>query len=719
MDSNGWKYLPTKGVLVFAVLYLVIIYGNSLQVPFLFDDRQNIVDRQDLQVTRLSPEAIVETFTRGGKIIRPLSYLSFALNYYVGGHAVSGYHAVNIAIHLIVTVFLYKTMLLFLYLGDNRLRQDQKVCVAGLATILWAAHPIQVTGVTYIVQRMTSLATMFYIIGLWGYLRGRMEMQAGKKGSPLRWLLPVLFAFLAGVCSKEIAILLPLGFILVELFFFKGLERAVRHPFAALCVGILMAAGILLLGVLFLGVNLKTAVSDSYALRPFTFEQRLLTEPRVLFFYVSQLFYPVAERFAMFHFIPLSESLLLPLTTSGAIGGILVAVILSFFPGSKYPLLGFPVLFFVVHHLLESSVFSLEIVYEHRNYLPSLFLFLPLSFFFFLFLDFYKPRSRWVWGAAVTFMTAVIFLLGLVTHGRNHDWRTVESFWKKELSATPELIRPYLGLGWYYTRPESRNLDMAAALFREGTTKKSYHNKFERADLWLNLARVYKQRRDFGKAGQLALTSRDLYQEKIDRFPFLANNTAVRKKFAEVYSVLAQISAHMDIGKALVYIDKSIALHHTARYDKKKGLLLMQAGRYSEALTVLQQSFQKAPGFWQVFLPLGQAMTASGYISRGYWYYRRYLRKALNTEPLFTPVYLYLAENRYLAGESAQGDQYLQQFLYLTPNHEVARVCKKMAGTHPDMVPFSQKEMMREKVKNFLCRGENTNFPDFAFIPEQ
>ena len=85
-----------------------------------------------------------------------------------------GYHLVNFIIHFTATVFLYLFIKnsLMLPIFDNRYH-DRAHLAAFLSAIIWAIHPIHVTAVTYIVQRMASMAGMFTIMSMYGYLKAR------------------------------------------------------------------------------------------------------------------------------------------------------------------------------------------------------------------------------------------------------------------------------------------------------------------------------------------------------------------------------------------------------------------------------------------------------------------------------------------------------------------------------------------------------------------
>ena len=166
-----------KGAIAFIALAFlcIVIYSNSIKASWHFDDYENILENTRIQITDIHPATISKSFfaSPDGKQTpyRSVAYLSFAINAYFGGKDVMGYHMVNIAVHLITALMLFLTVLkLFETPNLNGQSGYQPLFIAFLTAALWAANPIQTQAVTYIVQRMASMAAMFYIIGLYFYI---------------------------------------------------------------------------------------------------------------------------------------------------------------------------------------------------------------------------------------------------------------------------------------------------------------------------------------------------------------------------------------------------------------------------------------------------------------------------------------------------------------------------------------------------------------------
>jgi len=362
--------------IAFALLLFLIlpIYSNTFSASWHLDDDPNIVNNSQLHIENLMPETLWKTFfAKPGpveKFYRPLPCLTFALNWYYGGDNVTGYHAVNIAIHILTAIFLYLSILnLFKSPNLEEKVKGKEHFIALLSAALWAVNPIQTQAVTYIVQRMAIMAAMFYILGINFYIKGRL---ADVRSKQILFYTGCLFSFLLALGSKENAILLPLSLILVEIIFFQksgslGEKKKIIWAALASTIFILFLFG----GLLFLmkkdPLNYLNQLSE---IRPFSFSERLITEPRIVLNYLSQIFYPAPNRLSIEHDVLLSTSLLKPWTTLPAILIVLCLIGLGLSQIRKRPLIAFGILFFFLNHIVESTILPLELVFEHRNYLP-------------------------------------------------------------------------------------------------------------------------------------------------------------------------------------------------------------------------------------------------------------------------------------------------------------------------------------------------------------
>ena len=434
---------------LFCLLSIFLIYANSFNASWHLDDYQNIIQNQKIHIQNVSPKSLKGTFFASSdrgfftetSLYRPIPMLSFALNWYFGKAHVWGYHLVNTLIHCFTAFFLY----LCLYslfsrspLGKTRLNPQS---IALLATLMWAIHPIQVQSVTYIVQRMTSLAGFFYVLCLFSYVRFRLSFQMPAR---IQWASLVVFSFVAAVMSKENAVTLPLNIWVLEFVFFKGLnDKGIRKQFYISAILLLMVGTGLVTYVL-MGNNLF-GLLDNYDVRSFSPAQRVLTQPRVIAMYLGKIFFPVPSQYTIDHDLFHSSSLLVPWTTLPSIVFLMAFVILGFVSLRRFPWLGFGIFFFCIAHGVESSMLSLELVFEHRNYVPSMFLFPPIALGIARTLEKYRSRSRGglVHIALVCFVPVMIVTLGLGTRARNFDWHSEISLWEDALKKAPKSARAH------------------------------------------------------------------------------------------------------------------------------------------------------------------------------------------------------------------------------------------------------------------------------------
>ncbi len=447
----------SRSLLAFIFIGIIFFcYSNTFQASWHLDDEPNILTNSNLHITELSLQQVSRTLRahpngKQDKLYRPLACLTFGLNWYIGQDNVYGYHVVNLTVHILTAWFLFLTLQLLLYIHYKKQYPPQFFTGAALlAALLWALAPIQTQAVTYLVQRMASMAAMFCIISIYTYLRGRIASE--KK---YIWYFFCILAFFAALGSKENAILLLPSLVLLEFSFFKHGTITKRQfvIFAVTASVLLIAATFFVrygLGHTPFSFSSPLSFLDSYSSRSFTFSERILTQLRIVLMYLSQIFLPVADRLSIEHDINLSGSLFSPWSTFPSIILIFSLIVGSFSYLKKYPMICFPILFFFLNHTVESTIFPLELIFEHRNYLPSLFLFLPLGILVahILYSNPPQPLFRRI---AVTLCT-VLFLIvsGHATYTRNLAWATEGTLWTDVLRKAPNSARAAHNLGRYY-----------------------------------------------------------------------------------------------------------------------------------------------------------------------------------------------------------------------------------------------------------------------------
>ena len=305
----------------------------------------------------------------GGPLRRPVSMLTFAANFYLSGFSPFWFKLTNLLIHCVNGVLVYFFGLLIVRAaassGNSLIGAP---LVAMVVAALWAFNPIQLTSVLYVVQRMTSLSSLFVLMALILHVWARQKNGLGWKNVVCYALAWGIFLPLA-MLSKETGVLYLLYVAAYEValhrHFTGGLDR-----FAKTYLGFIGLAGVGLL--VYLGFIPESGLLRAYEGRTFTFSQRVLTEPRIIWAYIQMILAPTMPAFGLYHDdFSVSTGLFKPVETFFAIGGLVSLLVLTFWTRRAAPLVSFGILWFLVGHSLESTIFPLELMHEHRNYLPS------------------------------------------------------------------------------------------------------------------------------------------------------------------------------------------------------------------------------------------------------------------------------------------------------------------------------------------------------------
>ncbi len=365
--------------LIAIVGLVVAIYLPGLQGPFVFDDDYHIVSNPAIALENVDFASLrhAAMTNNSGPLKRPLAMASLALNHYFAGGTANTFpfKTTNLIIHLINTGLVYWFSLLLARQLSARPDYNNGRLLDWLPTLtaaIWALHPLQLTSVLYTVQRMTSLSALFVLAGLIIFIHGRSRIDKGRRLGYVLMTTGLVGGLVLGLASKENAALLLLYVLIIELIFFRGTINSKRTAHRLKWFYGIGVFGPCLFALCWLLVN-PELVSQTYAWREFGIYERLLTEPRILWFYISLLMLPGPHRLALFHDdIVLSTGLFEPWTTAVALGGLLLVATLGLVFLRKYPVLGFSILWFLAGHAMESSIIGLELAHEHRNYISML-----------------------------------------------------------------------------------------------------------------------------------------------------------------------------------------------------------------------------------------------------------------------------------------------------------------------------------------------------------
>jgi hypothetical protein len=479
----------------------IIAYSNTFRAPFLFDDRAQIQNNQMIKDPANFLLALEgHLFNSSGYRYIPsrlLGYLSFALNYHFGGVDVWGYHVTNLVIHILNGFLVY--FLLKLTFKTPMMRRGPPLgepsgtgvpysaLIALFTALFFVSHPVQTEAVTYIVQRFASLATMFYLLSLVMYIKGRLlqvkaEGKVEQKDSsleprsspavlPSTLALPLTCFFLSllfAVCAmktKEISFTLPLVIVLYEsIFFATPLKKRLLF-----LLPVVLTIVIVPLSFMRSGKPLGEILSDVSAMTRVQTQiprgDYLVTQMRVITTYIRLMFVPIDQNldydYPIYHSLftpPVLLSFLFLLTLFGAA----VWLLYKSRQGARgyggppktdgsshdsrftiYRLISFGIFWFFITLSVESSVIPIaDVIFEHRLYLPSVGLLTAITAGVFLAAAGLKKGK-----SIIPVLVVITLALSATTYARNNVWKDETGFWEDVVKKSPRKARPHIDLG--------------------------------------------------------------------------------------------------------------------------------------------------------------------------------------------------------------------------------------------------------------------------------
>lgn len=412
---------------------------------FIFDDLPNIVRNGNLRIAGGGVEDLLyAAYSYNAGHSRALSMFSLALDLWRGGLDPQVFKTTNLCIHALTTVVLalfFRRLLTLAQWPPRRAAMGALVMAA-----VWAIHPLQVSSVLYVVQRMQTLCTLFVVASLWAYLAMRQAQILGLRSR--HWgLLALLFGILA-FASKEDAVLLPVYMLALEL---TVLRLGAASPAVArtLRLGYACFAGLGLAAYLLLVIP-HYWHWDAYPGRNFSSSERLLSQGRVLVMYLGQIALPV-PRFLLFYYdnLAVSRGWLQPLTTLPAWLLVVALLVWAWCWRTRAPLFSLGILLFFAGHFLTSNVVNVELAFEHRNHFPLIGAVLAGADLCLI------ACRRWGLRKPLVVVALVLILVSeaAATMVRAHAWGEPRRFAQSSIEASPDSARAWLALcGVYFER---------------------------------------------------------------------------------------------------------------------------------------------------------------------------------------------------------------------------------------------------------------------------
>ncbi|MBI4844705.1 MAG: tetratricopeptide repeat protein [Nitrospirae bacterium] len=444
------KYFTAAAVILIPSIAF-LLYSNILHAPFIFDD-VSFTENPAVHISSLS--GLFDILTAGG-IDRRVGLAAFALNFYFGELDPFGYHLFNIIVHILNAAALFYLARLTLSLPSVPQKyRDASDRIAFAGSLLWLAHPVNIMAVTYTVQRLTSLSALFFLLSLISYILAR-------QGCGMKRVIYALISVACGIMAfgtKQNTAVLPLVMLLYEFYFFRE-EHAEKSGKRILLSSSLAAAVFIALAFVYLGHDFLAKIEKGYIERGWTPYQRLISECRVLVLYLTLFIYPNSSRLNVDYDLSLSTGLLSPSSTLVSLlflGGL---VFLSLRAAKRAPLFSLCILWFFLNLAVESTIYPLDLVFEHRLYLPLMGLVMLTAGYILALEDSFKRK------AGIIILSLSIILFSFWTYERNGVWKSRISLWEDNLKKSPGKARVHGNLGKAYL--DNKEYEKARAEFEK------------------------------------------------------------------------------------------------------------------------------------------------------------------------------------------------------------------------------------------------------------
>lgn len=398
-------------------------YSSGLDAPFVLDDVRNIVDSPALHWTELSIDNVNAALESSLLRNRPVANISFALDHLAGGLEPRAFRVTNVVIHLLVGAALLWLGMLYCRFAQARGEMSESssatLLMVSLPVCLFLVHPLNTQAVTYVVQRMASLAALFCIVAIACYLVARHRAMPRAK----LWFGGSALALLLAMGTKENAVLVLPALLVYEACFFRHEWRSrAEHYFGRDWTGrwtlALWGGGavvlLLLASVLMAGSD-TIGLTTTFPARDFNGFERLLTQCRVQLFHLSQLVWPVPARLNLDHDFAVSRGLLNPGETLPAVIACVLLLAVAVWLAVRRPRYGYPLVAYALFHSIEAGPIGLEIIFEHRMYLPSAMLTLLLAP---AIVDAPAGKRK----VLLAFLSCFVIVGAAWTHARNQVW---------------------------------------------------------------------------------------------------------------------------------------------------------------------------------------------------------------------------------------------------------------------------------------------------------
>ncbi len=676
------KVLPHLRIFLPLLFVGLSIYFLSLHAPFQMDDDVHIV--QNTAIKHLLEIRNIWNYDP----FRFITNLTLAVNHACFGLNVTGYHVTNLLIHILNSflVFQFAGLIFKTPQAGHHLSERQITQIAFFASLIFLVHPIQTQAVTYTVQRATSLAALFYLITMNGYLKFRLLNSRRHYG------LALAASFLS-VFTKQTVVTFPFALMLIEFFLlaqdFKSAKKSLYYiaPFF-LTVLLIPWMYVNRFNLTSIG-HLINLTKESAKISRLHY---LFTQFRVWVTYLRLLVIPIHQNFDYDY----------PLYTHFFYPEVLASFLLSFSIllaaariSKRYRIISFGIFFFYLSFLPDSSVFPLsDVIAEHRLYLPMISFSVVFAASIFWVIKNEKIRRN------ISILTVIVF--GLLTCARNWIWSDSIRLMEDVVRKSPNKARPHNNLGNFYWRnheDKKAEAEFQSAIQHGPKYFEAYQNlgalyyskgRLEEAVQLFNqaialrsdfatphiyLGHIDYSRQDYKKAELEYRTALHIDPRMASAFSGLASIDMVRKNW-----VHALIWA-----KQAVYVNPDSSVAHYIL-----GNLYYATNRLHEAASVYQKAVHLEPSLVPARNNLGSAYFALG----NYLEAAAQFHQILESDPQSESAYFNLANVYHELGDLRKAEEYLREAARIAKEKNNVRLLEKISKRQVKTVDTFEKEMI-------------------------
>jgi len=616
----------------------IILYFSTLNAPFLFDDTHNILESSWIK----TPANFLNHYFKDGSFYkhRIIPYSTFALNWHFSKDHSFGYHLVNVAIHILNSFLIYLITLKLLSIKVNNLNKGSpsflnvsiknerdRIILSLAVALLFISHPIQTNVVIYIVQRMVSIVTFFYLLSFYLFIKAVHLPKGGPKKAIL--YTGSFFTFIMAFYSKEVAITLPL--IMMVYYWIFGVESrkiALRRGFL-----IFLSTGSVMGLVLYILFSSGYHYSFPHWSGPhlgflWGIKENLYTQANVIIEYAKLLILPLPSKLSVDHAFPLYKSLF-QFPTYLSLSIVLALNLFALLKARKFPHLCFCILWWFVALIPSSSIWPIwDIMVEYRTYLPG------FGFYLFLVLGIHQVCSYLAynryWIASKHVIVAECIILALLvlsyiwgtyerssvwrnpifvgTYERSSVWRNPIFVWMDASKKSPYKARPHINLGEAYA--EKGRLNDAISEYKQALVIKP---RF--AEAHNNLGDAYTKK---GRLDEAIRYAKAHYNLGVAYFKWGKLDEAIAEYRQALTIKPRYAEAHNNLGITYVKkgkLDRAISKYKKALSIKPRyadahynlGVAYAKKGRLDEAITAYKQALALNPQNAEAHVNLGVA----------------------------------------------------------------------------------------------------------------